>query len=212
MARTVKEKAIDRLLTLYVIDRCKTKHGIDNVSETKLHKLLFYSMRKMNQQKCKALNYRFVKLLYPTFSQELRGDLNDLAELGFLSGPYFSEERKAQMIIEDFGHVLSNNGEILDIIDSEVDRYAPIQIDELVKRTKRLPWRYGKTIAGLNNGTPLVYPLSEEKTRCQFVISESDYEDLAICLNPKISAEMEQAFDEMRRGKLLTHAEVFGEI
>lgn len=211
MARTVKEIVIDRLLTLYIIDRCRATHNIDNVSETKMHKLLFYSEKKLTESKCKGLNYRFVKLLYPTYSAELRGDLQDLSQLGFLEGPYFKEDPKAQAILEDFAHVLKNNGEIIDIIDSEVDRYAPIPTDNLVAQTKRLPWRNG-TIDNLANGTPLVYPLSPTRARCTFRISDEDLADLAICLSPKICAEMEQAFDEMRRGKLLTHAEVFGEI
>lgn len=211
MARTIREKSIDRLLALYVIDRCRTKHNIDNVSETKMQKLMFYSERKLNKCKCKALNYRFIKLLFPTFSSELKTDLNELSQLGFLNGPYFSEGQKAKMILEDFSQVFRDNREIISIIDSEVDKYAPIPTEELVKKTKRMRWR-NKAIGGLTKGTPLVYPLKAENARCLLEISDEDYEDLAICLSPEISAGMAQAFDELRRGKRLTHEEVFGEL
>jgi hypothetical protein len=209
MARTIQEKAIDRLFALYVIDRCRTKHGIENVSETKMHKLIFYAQKKLIECRCKAMSYSFIKLLYPTFSNELRKDLNELTDLGFLRGQYYREQKKARMILDDFHHVFDNNREIKYLVDEEVDNYAPVETNALVSRTKRLPWR-NKIIDNLKNGTPLLYPLKLAKSRCILNISDEDLEDLAICLSPKISAGMEQAFDELRRGKRLTHEEVFG--
>jgi hypothetical protein len=209
MARTIREKVIDRLLTLYVIDRCKRVHGIENVSETKMHKLMFYSEKKLNEHKCKSLNYLFVKLLYPTYSAELRKDLNELVGLNFLEGPFFSEKQKTQMILEDFHEVFANNQEIMDLINSQVDEYAPIETDTLVEQTKQLKWR-NKLIEELKNGTPLVYPLNPTKALCSFRISEEDYEDLAICLSSEISRGMAEAFSQLRRGQRLSHAEVFG--
>jgi len=209
MARTIQEKVIDRLLTLYVIHRCRIKHGIDNISETKMHKLMFYSEKKLNERRCKSLNYLFVKLLYPAYSAELRKDLNELVELNFLEGPFFSEKRKTQMILEDFHEVFLNNREIMDLIDSEVDENAPIETEALVQKTKKMRWR-NRLIEELKNGTPLVYPLKPTKARCFFKISKEDYEDLAICLSPRISKDMVEAFNELRRGQRLSHAEVFG--
>ena len=209
MARTIREKTIDRLLTLYVIDRCRAKHGINKVSETKLHKLMFYSEKKLNECRNKSLNFRFIKLLYPTFSGELRQDLNELAENNFIEGPYFSEKWKARMVLEDFGDILEENRETIAVIDSEVDEYAPLDTDVLVKRTKKLKWRNG-VIDDLKKGTPLVYPLKSTRAKCSFNISEEDYEDLAICLSPKISKGMAEAFNQLRRGQRLTHEEVFG--
>jgi hypothetical protein len=209
MVRTTQEKVIDRLLTLYVIDRCRTKHGIQHISETKMHKLIFYSEKKLNEHRCKSLNYRFVKLLYPTYSAELRKDLNDLVESNFLEGPYFCEKHKTQMILEDFQNVLASNREIMELINSEVDLYAPMDTDKLVSQTKAMKWRNG-IIDDLKNGTPLVYPLRSTRARCSFNISEEDYEDLAICLSPEVSRGMAEAFNQLRRGQRLSHAEVFG--
>lgn len=209
MARTIQEKVIDRLLTLYVINRCRVKHGLSSISETKMHKLIFYSEKRLNESKCKSLSYRFVKLLYPTYSAELRKDLNELAELNFLEGHFFSEKRKAQMILKDFHEVFSNNRGIMNIIDSEVDKYAPIETEALVNQTKKMKWRNG-IIEDLKNGTPLVYPLRPTKARCFFNVSEEEYEDLAICLSPKITKGMAEAFNELRRGQRLSHEEVFG--
>jgi hypothetical protein len=109
MARTIQEKAIDRLFALYVINRCRTKHGIENVSETKLHKLMFYSQKKLYETRCKAFNYGFIKLLYPTFSNDLRSDLESLSDSGFLDGAYYRENEKTRLILDDFGFIFHNN-------------------------------------------------------------------------------------------------------
>jgi len=209
MARTIQEKVIDRLLTLYVINRCREKHGLSSISETKMHKLIFYSEKRLNENRCKSLSYRFVKLLYPTYSAELRKDLNELVELNFLEGHFFGERRKAQMILKDFCEVFSRNREIMSLIDSEVDKYAPVETDVLVNQTKKMRWRNG-IIEDLKNGTPLIYPLKSTRARCVFSISEKEYEDLAICLSPTITRGMAEAFNELRRGQRLSHEEVFG--
>ena len=96
----------------------------------------------------------------------------------------------------------------MDIINSEVDRNAPIKTEVLVKKTKKMPWRNG-IIDTLKNGTPLIYPLNPKRARCVFNIDKEDHEDLAICLSPTISEDMAEAFNELRRGERLSHAEVF---
>lgn len=209
MARTLKEKVIDRLLSLYVVDRCHSEHSIEYVSETKLQKLIFYSERKLNRCRCKAFNYRFIKLKFPTFSPDLRTDLGTLSEYKMLNGPYFRESKKAQMILEDFQELFDKNSEIMDIINSQVDSKAPIPTERLVKNTKRLRWRDG-VINDLKNGTPLLFPIKEARADCTFEIDKESLEDLAICLSPKVTEGMAEAFGEIRRGRRLTHAEVFG--
>ena len=173
-----------------------------------MQKLVFYVQKRLAENRVRAMNYSFIKLLFPTFSTELRSDLNDLTRLGFLEGQYYEENDKARMIIEDFHQVFDGNLEIKRLIDEEVDRYAPIETDDLVKITRQLRWGR-KAISELINGTPLVYP-PKTRIRRTLKISDEDLEDLAICLSPKVAGDMEQAFDELRRGKRLTHAEVFG--
>jgi len=211
MARTLKEKVIDRLIALYIINRCRTKHNISSVSETKMQKLVFYSEKKLNESKIKALNYRFIKLLFPTYSEELRNDLHELTKLGYLQGQYFKEKKKTQLLLEDFQKVFLDNPEIKELIDSEVDKYAPMETNKLVRKTKRMPWK-SRIIEDLKNGTPLVYPLKVTRSRDLFKINEEDLEDLAICLSPKITKDLEKTFDDLRRGRRLTHAEVFGSL
>lgn len=208
MARTLREKVIDRLLSLYIIEKCQRDFNVPSMSETKMQKLVFLAEKKLIDSKCKGFNYRFIKLLYPTYSEELENDLKDLAQLRLLDGPYYSRNEKTQMILEDFHDVLERNGEIKQAIDSTLEKYASVPTEQLVHMVRGMHWRRG-TINELSMRTPLLYPLKEAIARCIFEIGDEDLEDLAICLSPQISRGIEQAFDELRRGQRLTHAQVF---
>jgi len=209
MARTLREKVIDRLLSLYIIDKCQREYNVPSMSETKMQKLVFLAEKKLIDCRCKGFNYRFIKLHYPTYSQELENDLNDLSSLRLLDGPYYQGNQRTQMILDDFRHVFERNGEIKHSIDDTLRQYAPIRTEQLVQMVRRMFWKR-RPIDQLAMRTPLLYPLKEAIARCLFEISDEDLEDLAICLSPKISREMEQSFDELRRGQKLTHAQVFG--
>lgn len=200
---------IDRLLSLYIIDKCQREYDVPSMSETKMQKLVFLAEKKLIDKRCKGFNYRFIKLLYPTYSTELENDLNDLSSLRFLDGPFYSGNRRTRMILDDFRHVFDQNKEIKCAIDDTLDAFASVPTEQLVRAVKRMFWKSG-TIDELALRTPLLYPLRETMARCIFDIDDEDLEDLAICLSPKVSRGMEQAFDELRRGQRLTHEEVFG--
>lgn len=214
MARTSKEKTVDRLLALYVVNECYQTYHLRGLSETKLQKLVFLSEKNLIDNRIKAFNYRFVKLLHPSYSSELSSDLTHFVKLKYLTEPWFGQTNKMRLILEDFGKVFSRNRHTLSLINDVLSRCANIKTNYLVNMVFRMPWRitrYGmQTIKDLKIGTPLLYPLTSEKAQKTFQITEEELEDLEICLNPKISKDLNQAFDEMRRGKMLSHEEVFG--
>lgn len=212
MARTSEEKTVDRLLTLYLINECYENHNLRALSETKLQKLVFLSEKELIDRRIKALNYRFVRLLHPTYSSELKSDLANLIKLGYLREPWFGQTNRMKMILEDFSEVFRRNRSLLMVIDKVLSTYARIRTNILISLVYRVLWARGKTIHDLKLGTPLLYPLKYEKARKVFKITEDELEDLEICLNPKISKGLDLALDEMRKGKLLAHEEVFGEL
>jgi len=214
MARTSEEKAVDRLLTLYLINECYRTHNLRVLSETKLQKLVFLTEKELIDTRIKALNYRFVKLLHPTYSSELSSDLNHFVRMKYLTEPWFGRSAKMRLILEDFNEVFERNHHLLNIIDNVLMRYANIRTNRLVNLVFRMTWRVGRnrlcTIRDLKLRTPLLYPLIIEKAQEVFQITEDELEDLEICLNPKLSKDLDKAFNEMRRGKMLSHEEVFG--
>lgn len=210
MSRTSTEKTVDRLLTLYLVNECYETHNLRALSETKLQKLVFLSEKDLIDRRIKAFNYRFVRLLYPTFSSELRRDLKKFVRHGYLSEPWFGQTHQMKMMLEDFGDILRRNRSLLAVIDEVLSNYAHIRTNRLINLVYRMIWTRGKPIKNLKLGTPMLYPLRNEKAREVFRITEEELEDLEICLNPKISRELDRAFNEMRRGELVPHEEVFG--
>lgn len=118
------------------------------------------------------------------------------------------------MILEDFSGVFGKNRALLEIIDNVLSTYAKIRTNRLVDLVNRMLWYVGgrrpRAIEDLRIGTPLLYPLAWEKAEARFQMTDNELEDLEICLNPKISHDLDKAFNEMRRGNLLSHEEVFG--
>jgi len=214
MARTSEEKTVDRLLTLHLINECYETYHLKALSETKLQKLIFLSEKELIDNRIKAFNYRFVKLLHPSFSSELRSDLTNLVRLKYLTTPWFEQTSRMQMILEDFSGVFGKNRALLEIIDNVLSTYAKIRTNRLVDLVNRMLWYVGgrrpRAIEDLRIGTPLLYPLAWEKAEARFQMTDNELEDLEICLNPKISHDLDKAFNEMRRGNLLSHEEVFG--
>lgn len=209
-ARTSQEKTIDRLLVLYSIKECYEKHNLKALSETKMQKLVFLSEKRLIDRRVKALNYNFVRLLYPTFSSELSKDLTDFIRLGYLTEPWLGQTTRMKMILEDFEEIFRRNYQSLDIIDEVLSEYANVPTNRLVQMVYRMPWMKSKRVSELHIGVPMLYPLETENAHKIFKVMEDELEDLEICLNPKLSRELDRAFDEMRRGRLLSHAEVFG--
>lgn len=210
MARTSEEKTIDRLLTLYSINECYEQCKVRALSETKLQKLVFLSEKSLIDQRIKAFNYRFIRLLHPTFSKELSNDLASFVRMGYLREPWLERTSRMKMILEDFSSVLERNSHVTRVIDEVVSTYADIPTNRLVEMVYKMPWARNRVINDLTIGVPMLYPLKYENAREVFAISKNEIEDLEICLNPKLSREIDQAFNEMRRGRLLSHAEVFG--
>ena len=211
-ARTSEEKTIDRLLTLYCINECAERFGVSHLSETKLQKLVFLSEKELIDRRIKAFNYRFIRLLHPTFSPDLRDDLTDFVRFRFLREPWLERTDKMRMILEDFHDVLTENRHSLQVIDEVLSRYSSLRTERLINLVYQMPWSRNKTINDLAMRTPLLYPLKPDKAQETFRISEDELENLEICLNPKISAMFDQAVDDMRKGRLLSHAEVFGKL
>jgi hypothetical protein len=210
MVRTSEEKTIDRLLTLYSINECYEQRKVRGLSETKIQKLVFLSEKSLIDQRIKAFNYRFIRLLHPTFSKELSNDLTSFIRMGCLREPWLERTSKMKMILEDFSSIFERNSHVTRAIDAIVSTYAGIPTNRLVEMVYKMPWARNRVINDLTIGVPMLYPLKHEKARETFTILENELEDLEICLNPKLSREIDQAFNEMRRGRLLSHAEVFG--
>ncbi|MFH0748418.1 MAG: hypothetical protein V1915_00635 [Candidatus Bathyarchaeota archaeon] len=174
---------MDRLLMLYLVNESNARYPVQGLLEAKLQKLVFLCEKQLNEKGCKAFNYRFVRLLQPTYSQELRNDLTVLVKLGYLAEPSFNNTKKMETLLEGFGHVLRRNEYITKIIDDVLASYANKPTERLTDIVSNMTWR-GKKIKELRLRTPMTFPLRYKGAHMIFKIEEDELKNLLISLNP----------------------------
>jgi len=218
--RTVPEKLIDRLLTLYLItDALKY---IKFLGETRVQKLVFLSERSMLKEYEKGFNYSYIKLDWGPFSPDLRADLGSLIEQEFLGirtletdngaiqGYLIANEVKT--LFDDFKEILQRNDHFLEAIRRVNREYARDSLKRLLRRVYAMPHPYLKrrTIASLAPRNPILYPIESKKASRVFEITPEELDDLEMYLDKELSMRLEEAMKDAKTRHLLSHREVFG--
>ena len=205
MARTPKEKAVDSLLTLWLVDDAFSRKDLKFLSETKLQKLVFLSEKSMIDEREKGFNYYFIKLTHGPFSQELRSNMNKLLQIRYLNDFGLNLTGLAHSVLQDFQDVIERNPVFFQKICRVNDQFAPMPLPQLLRIVYAMPWgrRGSRTIADLSPRTPMLYPMKQHQVREEFDISEKEAEDLLMNFDPKAVKDMLRAMKEMRAGRLL---------
>lgn len=132
MARTNLEKAVDRLLVLYLLHDAFSRGNTDFIQDTKLQKLVFLSEWSMILERNKGLNFSFIKLAHGPFSQELETDARKLVRVGLVRARGLEPTAKANVVLEDFHHVIERNGSFTRYINETNDSFAGVSLKELL--------------------------------------------------------------------------------
>jgi len=211
MARNAEERAIDKLLSAYVINECIDRYDVKLLSETKLQKLIFLSERKLIQNWSKGFNYSYMFFEKGPYSGQVRSDFRVFKKL-FSSHPkYLEYSDELNLILEDFGYLFERNDDIIIHIDRILKRYARLPLEVLISRVYALKHR-GRRIGSLPFKTPLLWKLSEDKAETWFELTDEEYVDLSECFDPKLNEILDSAMEDMRRGRLLSQEEVFRQL
>lgn len=109
MTRTLKEKAIDYFLTLYLVDDAFSRLKIGFLPDTKLQKLVFLSEKSMIHEREKGFNFNFIKLTHGPFSQELKTSYDNLSQIGILGEFGLTPTTNSKIILEDFQEIIKRN-------------------------------------------------------------------------------------------------------
>ncbi len=209
VGRTYNEKLSDQFLLSYLVHDA-FKH-IRILPRTKLQKLVFLSEWSMIQGWKKGFNYAFIKLIYGPFSQELENDLTSQIRQGNIKNLGLRPTERLDLLVEDFGELLTRNRSFIEIIQKTNRKYARVPLKVLLKTVYGLPHPYlpGRTIAELNLRTPILYRMKEDRAKETFRITDSEAEDLEASLDPKIFSSLVSAMDDIKHGRLVAHNEVF---
>ena len=209
MARTSKEEAVDRFLTLYLANDGFSRKGLRSLPATRLQKLVFLSERAMIDERRKGFNFRFIKLTYGPFSQELKGDAEKIVRAGLLHGNWHVPTDGTRILLDDFHDVIKKNDAFVHHIRTVNDVYALMPLRQLLNVIHGLPWRGGKTINDLPPRTPMLYPMKPERVVSEFDMTDDEADDLLMNFDPKAVNDLVQAMKEMRTGKLRTYEQAF---
>lgn len=210
MARNPIEKLIDNFLLIFQIT--DALEHVRYVYETKLQKLSFLSELEMLKQRHKGFNYRFIKLNYGPFSQELRCDLGDLIQQELLKEDLRPTE-EAYSLLEDFKDLLNRNEIFCNKIANINRKYSQIPTNKLVHLVHLMPHPYlrpARKIGNLSPRTPILYPIKPQMATASFHITQEEIADLELCLDKTVSSSIAEAMKDARTQRLLSHKEVFG--
>jgi len=212
MPRTPRDKAVDHLLTIYLVNDAFSRRKLRFLPETKLQKLVFLSEKSMIDERKKGFNFYFVKLIHGPFSQELKNGLGKLLQTRFLNDFGLMPTDHAKMILEDFQDVIKRNRTFFQKIDTVNEHFATMSLERLLKLVYAMPWGRGRTIEDLPLRTPMLYPMKPSNVVAELEITDDEVEDLLMNFNPEAVKELSQAMSEMREGRTLTYEQVFSNL
>ncbi|MCL1976671.1 MAG: hypothetical protein FWG55_00950 [Candidatus Bathyarchaeota archaeon] len=207
----IKDKIINRFLTLYLIDNSFKKKQLRFLSETKLQKLVFLSELDMLNKGIEGFNFYFLRLHYGPYSFELAKDKAQLITSGFLEEKALKPTKDATYLMEDFSTIIARNAKVISEIDSVNCSYAPLELDFLLNKVHSMPWK-NATVHDLPQRTPMLYPLKPSARKIAFDISDKELDDLVMNLDPDVCQEFDEAENDVNEGRFLTHEQVFSNV
>jgi uncharacterized protein YwgA len=211
MVRTLKDKAMDYFLTVYLVNDAFSRRNIRFLSETKLQKLVFLSEKSMIDEREKGFNFYFIKLTHGPFSQELRSTLEKLLQTRFFNDFGLKPTHNAKLILEDFQDVIERNHTFFQKITIVNDRFATMPLERLLNTIYEMPWGRGgaRTIADLPPRTPMLYPMKPHIVMRELKITDDEVENLLMNFDPRAVKDLSEAMRDAREGRWRTYEQVF---
>lgn len=211
--KTEKEEVIDNLLLIYLIDVANRKGAIEG--NTKLQKLVFLTEHSMLTKRVKGFNYRFFKYLLGPFSKELAENIGYLIINNIVSHSLgIKLEDRGKEVLNICKDLFSKNRVVKQHIDKIVDDLASEHLQKIVSIAYETEIKYPifkepKKVKNIPLGWDLILKLNEKEADEIFKIEDEISETLSIYFDKEFFQSMEEAIEDVRKGRLLTHRDVF---
>lgn len=210
--RTTLEKLVDQLLLLYLIyDAIQYRW----FGETKVQKLTFLSEWEMLDKHQKGFNYNFIRLTFGAYSNELESDIAFLLKENLvrkLPNNIFQPTKEGKMLLKDLSEIFEKNENFVKKIREINQKYAKLDLNELVNIVYRLPHPYikGKPLIGsLNLRTPLLKRIKSENASRIFQISPGEIATLEIYFDSESFDSLIKASESAKKRPSLKFEGVF---
>lgn len=183
--KTIVDRIINLLLTLYIIDRVNQSFKMED--NLKLQKLVFLSQKDLNAAQRKGFRYPFFRWLKGPFSANLNEDLTLLKDANFVDWGADNIEltQEGANLLESTEEVFEFNPTFLKYINKVVDEYSHLSPEEIKNHVYNIRiWvpRLKKVmrIEEVPQKQIIMYELPKKRTRYAFIIGNEWLETLEV--------------------------------
>lgn len=204
--KTIKDRIINLLLSLYIIDKVNTTSSLEN--NLKLQKLIFLSQKQLIEKQKSGFRYLFIRWNQGPFSANLNEDLKLLQHSKFINWGKNSINltTESKQLMAQLQDLFNLNKTYLKSIDSILEQYSsltPTEIKEHVYNIKiRIP-RIGTImrIEDIPHKKPLLVELSKNRARHSFDLPEEWLETLEVVFDWEAMNLLKQADNDAIAGR-----------
>lgn len=204
---TQKDAIANKILLLYLITKAKKMQVW--LGKTKLQKLAFLSELNMIKDKVRGLNYSFYRWEHGAFSLEVYDDLRILAENEIIKlyergwGFEIKNTNKSNEILNLCKELIYENENVICYIDKVVERYANFSTEEIKKEAYSIKIPHlNLTVKEIPLSKTILTPLSDEKTKIKFKISDEWVETLEIYFDAEFLNSLRKGIENVKLGKI----------
>jgi uncharacterized protein YwgA len=214
------EAIVDKALILVLMDLVgRESQGAFVGDRLKCMKLPFLAANQMFQEKAKGFNLAFFKYEHGPLSKEVYSAWNHLSSLGLISekqdGFRITPEgsRLARAVSKDILSAQANKF-FEDVIANVAQKYGHLSTPYIVKLVYDLEvslprGKMRMKIRDLERGEDIILILEKEEANITLELDTAWMETLAIELDPRNKAGLTQAFSDYKKGRVLSHEEVW---
>lgn len=201
---------IDNLLLMYLISKVR-----GNIGRTKLQKLVYLIECIMAKNKLKTFNYNFYRWDYGPFTQEIFKDEESLVENGIIEDSSTKLTERGKRILREFDTLIDENRQILNGIDRIIDKYGKLPlkiIKDIVYESVVIVDGKPMRVIDAPMGADLKINISNDEAVDKFDISDEWLETFDILLDEEFSKSLDESIEDVRKGRIYRHDEVFSDV
>lgn len=204
--KTIKDRIINLLLSLYLIDRVNEIGKLED--NLKLQKLIFLSQKLLNQRHKLGFRYFFLRWDKGPFSKDVNNDLLLLKNNNFVKweNNQITLTVEGKNLLEMSKEIFDSNKTFIKVIDDTVSEYSHLSPEEIKKEVYNMQMFIPKLrkVMRIEEVPPkqlLMYGLSERKAKYSFEVGEEWVDTLEVIFDSEAIDLLQKAKRDLKMGK-----------
>lgn len=204
--KTIKDRIVNLLLSLYIINRTNETANLEN--NLKLQKLIFLSQKLLNSRKRRGFRYLFLRWDQGPFSKNVNQDLILLKNSKFVK---WGDEKitltgEGKKLLDSSKEIFDSNKTFIKYIDQTLEEYSHLSPEEIKGNVYNIrTWipRLNRVmrIEEVPHKQVLMYELSEKRARYNFEIGEEWLDTLEVVFDEEAMGMLKKADEDIKMGR-----------